>query len=57
LDRVNHNRWDIHIRSVRRPASYLRRPPDTATVEQLREFQLRLVDQGTSPMTLNATIR
>ena len=31
-------------------------PPDTATVEDLRNFQLHLVDQGTSPITLNATI-
>jgi site-specific recombinase XerD len=34
----------------------LHRPPDTATVEDLRNFQLHLVDQGTSPITLNATI-
>jgi integrase/recombinase XerD len=45
-----------YIRSVRRLAGYLRRPPDTATVEDLRNFQLHLVDQGTSPITLNATI-
>ena len=45
-----------YIRSVRRLTSYLRRPPDTATVEELRKFQLHLVDQGTSPITLNATI-
>jgi integrase/recombinase XerD len=45
-----------YIRTVRRLASYLRRPPDTATVEDLRNFQLYLVDQGTSPITLNATI-
>ncbi len=37
-------------------AGYLRRPPDTATVEDLRSFQLHLVDHGTSPITLNATI-
>jgi integrase/recombinase XerD len=34
----------------------LHRPPDTATVEDLRNFQLHLVDCGTSPITLNATI-
>jgi integrase/recombinase XerD len=45
-----------YIRSVRRLAGYLRRPPDTATVEDLRNFQLHLVDRGTSPITLNATI-
>lgn len=45
-----------YIRSVRRLAAYLRRAPDSATVEDLRNFQLRLVDRGTSPITLNATI-
>ncbi|QHE74670.1 tyrosine-type recombinase/integrase [Hydrogenophaga sp. PBL-H3] len=45
-----------YIRAVRRFAAYLHRPPDTATVEDLRNFQLHLVDEGTSPTTLNATI-
>ncbi|HEY6622110.1 MAG TPA: phage integrase N-terminal SAM-like domain-containing protein [Steroidobacteraceae bacterium] len=45
-----------YVRAVRKLAGYLRRPPDTATVEDLRNFQLHLVDQGTSPITLNATI-
>jgi len=45
-----------YIRAVRRLAAYLHRPPDTASVEDLRNFQLYLVDQGTSPTTLNATI-
>ena len=47
---------DGYIRAVRKLASYLRRSPDTATVEDLRNFQLYLVDRGTSPITLNATI-
>jgi hypothetical protein len=37
-----------YLRSVRRLAGYLRRPPDTATVEDLRNFQLHLVDRGTA---------
>jgi site-specific recombinase XerD len=45
-----------YIRAVRRFAAYLGRPPDTATVEELRNFQLHLVDQGTSPTSLNSTI-
>ena len=45
-----------YIRAVRKLASYLGRSPDTATLEELRCFQLHLVDQGTSPVTLNATI-
>jgi hypothetical protein len=35
-----------YVRAVRKLAGYLRRPPDTATVEDLRNFQLHLVDQG-----------
>ena len=45
-----------YIRAVRQLAVFLRRSPDTATVEDLRRFQLHLVDHGTSPITLNATI-
>jgi integrase len=45
-----------YIRAVRGLAAFLGRPPDSATVEDLRRFQLHLVDHGTSPITLNATI-
>jgi integrase/recombinase XerD len=41
---------------VRRFAVFLGRSPDTATVEDLRRYQLHLVDHGTSPMSLNAAI-
>ena len=41
-----------YIRAVRKLTVYLKRPPDTATVEDLRNFQLHLVDAGTSPITL-----
>jgi site-specific recombinase XerD len=47
---------EAYIRAVRKLAKYLRRPPETATAEELRRFQLHLVDQGISPITLNATI-
>ena len=47
---------EAYIRAVRKLAAYLHRTPDTATVEGLRNFQLHLVDSGTSPMTLNATL-
>lgn len=47
---------EAYVRAVRKLAAYLRRSPDTATVEDLRSFQLHLVDTGTSPITLNATI-
>ena len=45
-----------YIRAVRKLAAFLKRSPDTATVEELRSFQLHLVDTGTSPITLNATL-
>ena len=45
-----------YVRAVRKLAGYLARSPDTASVEDLRRFQLHLVDQGTSPITLNATL-
>ena len=45
-----------YIRAVRQLAAFLGRSPDTATVEDLRRFQLHLVDHGSSPITLNATI-
>lgn len=47
---------ETYVRAVRKLAAYLKRSPDTATVEDLRNFQLHLVDTGTSPITLNATI-
>ena len=43
---------DAYIRAVSRFAQYLGRSPDTATAEDLRRYQLHLVDAGTSPMTL-----
>ena len=45
---------EAYIRAVRKLAAYLKRSPDAATVEDLRNFQLHLV--GSSPMTLNATL-
>lgn len=47
---------DAYVRAVRRLAAFLKRSPDTATVEDLRAFQLHLVDSGTSPSTLNSTL-
>ena len=36
-----------YIRAVRQFAAYLGRSPDTASTEDLRNYQLHLVDQGT----------
>jgi site-specific recombinase XerD len=45
-----------YLRAVRRLAAFLKASPDTATAEDLRRFQMHLVDEGTSPTTLNSTI-
>lgn len=45
-----------YIRAVRKLAGFLGRSPDTASIEDLRRFQLHMVDSGTSPITLNTTI-
>lgn len=45
-----------YIRAVCKLAQFLGRSPETASAEDLRRFQLHLVDAGTSPITLNATI-
>jgi integrase/recombinase XerD len=45
-----------YIRAVRQFAGFLGRAPDTATAEDLRGYQLHLVDRGISPVSLNATI-
>ena len=45
-----------YVRAVRQLAQHLGRSPDTATVEDLRGYQLHLVDHGISPVSLNATI-
>jgi len=45
-----------YIRAVRQLAKFLGRTPDTATVEDLRNYQLHLVDRGISPISLNAAI-
>jgi len=45
-----------YLRAVRYFTKYLGRTPDTATVEDLRNYQLYLVDHGVSPASLNSAI-
>ncbi len=45
-----------YVRAVKRLAQYLGRSPATATDEDLRRFQLHLVESGITSTTLNATI-
>jgi integrase/recombinase XerD len=42
-----------HIRSCKRFAAFLKRSPDTATLEDIRRFQLHLADAGVSICTRN----
>jgi len=45
-----------YIRAVANFTRFLGRSPDTADAEDLRRYQLRMVEQGVSSITLNATI-
>jgi integrase/recombinase XerD len=45
-----------YIRAVVNFTRFLGRSPDTATAEDLRRYQLHLVETGTSPIMLNGTI-
>ena len=45
-----------YLRAVRQFAKYLGRSPTTASVEDLRNYQLHLVDHGVSPASLNSAI-
>jgi site-specific recombinase XerD len=45
-----------YIRAVKNLARYLGHSPDTATAEDLRKYQLSLVNDGISRITLNANL-
>jgi integrase/recombinase XerD len=45
-----------YVRAVRNFTKYLGRSPDSAIVEDLRNYQLHLVDNGISPGSLNSAI-
>ena len=45
-----------YLHAVRQFAGFVGRSPDTASVEELRRYQLHLVDHGVSPVSLNAAI-
>jgi len=45
-----------YIRAVKKLARFLGRSPDLASPEDLRAFQLHLVEQGVSSTTINATL-
>ncbi len=45
-----------HIRNVKHFAAFLGRPPDTATPEELRSYQLKMTEDGVSASTFNVRI-
>ena len=45
-----------HIRACKRFAVWLKRSPETATVDEVRRFQLNLMETGTSIQTRNRTM-
>jgi len=47
---------DQYIRHVRRFAAYLGRPPDTATPEDLRNFQIHQHESGANASTINGAV-
>jgi integrase/recombinase XerD len=45
-----------HIRAIKDFARFLKRPPDTATPDDLRAYQLHMTNAGVTPTTFNARI-
>jgi integrase/recombinase XerD len=56
LRKLNPSTQDHYIRAVVRLTRYLGRSPDTATAEELRQFQLHMVEAGVSTTAINATL-
>src|SRR6266567_1983795 len=45
-----------YVRQVRAFAAFIRRPPDTATAEDLRRFQLHQRQSGMQPPSINNSV-
>ena len=45
-----------YVRAVEKFTKFFRRSPDLATAEDLRRFQLHMIDEGVSAITINTTI-
>ena len=56
MRKLSRKTQSAYLRAVRKLAQFLRRSPATASAEDLRCFQLHLVEIGISSITLNATI-
>lgn len=56
MRRLSRGTQQTYIRAVKRLTRFLGQSPDTATAEDLRRFQLHLVEHQVSNSTINATI-
>ena len=56
LRKLNPKTQDAYIRSVIKLTRFLGRSPDSASADDLRQFQLHLAKNGVSNKTINATI-
>ena len=56
MRKLNPKTQSQYIRTVRQFAAFLGQSPDTATDEDLRCYQLHMVDHGFSPISINAAI-
>lgn len=56
LRKLSDKTQSAYIRAVRGLAGYLHHRPDTASAEDLRRYQLHMVETGVSPMSINATL-
>ena len=56
LRKLNPRTQEAYIRSVIKLTRFLGRSPDTASPDDLRQFQLHLARNGVSNKTINATI-
>ncbi len=46
-----------YLRALKKLTTYLKRSPEDATAEELRQFQYMLAETGTSNITINATLQ
>ncbi|MBG6145943.1 site-specific recombinase XerD [Labrenzia sp. EL_142] len=51
----SHTQQD-YVRHVRNLAAFLGRPPNNATTEDIRHYQLRQHETGVGPATINSTV-
>lgn len=56
MRKLSEKTQEHYVRAVRRFTKFLGRSPDTATAEDVRNFQLHLVDEGVSSQTVNRTL-